>query len=557
MSLTSSYEFHCTLESPRAFVRREWQAIAAFGGGFAAIFLFAIFSVSPAYYYPRLRTDSLGYYLKGLAFVQTGSTTARSAINTNPFTYVSMPGVLRSPLMLAFSDFDSQLRAIQVSNILLVGLTAIMYAYVVSWIVPRKWHWLAIGVSFGFMLLNPEWAANVFTLLADAPYAAATIAFLILATKVLCSPRPLREQRLAIAAGIILFAVAFLTRFIAPVLLVYAGVLAMGRRKSHPVSPVNLVVAATAATLIIGILLVFNWHTIVGRYLIQPWYFLLRAEKRSVMMNLLASAIPSQIIPDFQLGFAQDPLVDTYHVRFGNSVRDLVLVTTGLAISATMFFGMWRSRNRFAPEIAYVVAALPVLALMIPSTGRYLIAYEPLFWIFFYSGASVLLTPIARRMGTGPRAAVIGFALMLFTGVGVVYLRSRIAHAPGSETGKLAIGETRGYASEVSSTYGALRRFLDGLPRSRTLLIDATGRWKVISGLDYYRPDSGLVVAVRNRDVYLVVDCANQGDCYRFAAQEAQYKKRLAKYGSFSLEPVFSRATEHARARIYRISNNP
>jgi hypothetical protein len=549
-----SYEFHRHFESPFSFFRREWQALAVFGGGFAAIFLVGVFASGPAYFYPRLRTDSLDYYLKGLAFVETGRTTARSAINVPPFPRVAMPGLLRSPFML-FHDFDTQLRAIQLSNILLVGLTAAMYAYVLSWIVPRRWHWLAIGFSFGFMVLNPEWGNNVFVPLADAPYAAASIAFLILAARVLSSDKPLREHRLAIVAGMLLFAVAFFTRYTAPVLLVYVAALAAGRRRNRPVNTGALLLAVAGVAAVLGILLMLNWHTMSQRYLIEPWLYLLRAEKSSVMMNVLASALPSQIVPDFQMGFARQPLVDTYHVQFGTSPRDLALVTIGIAISATTFFGMWRSRDRFAPEIVYTLAALPVLALMIPSTERYLIAYEPLFWIFFYAGASVLVAPLAARIGASPRTAFIALALSLILGVGVMSLRSRILRPTGNRSALISIGDNRAYATEVTSTFVALRGFLDKLPREQTLLIGPQVRWKAISGLEYYRPDSALVAAVANRDMYLVLDCGTLGDCQGFDKLDARYQKRLARFGSFSLDPMFARTTEHAKARVYRIRN--
>ncbi len=68
MTGPSWYEFHRGLESPRDFVRGEWQALAAFGGGFVAVYVLAILAADPSYFYPRLITDSLNYYLTGLAF---------------------------------------------------------------------------------------------------------------------------------------------------------------------------------------------------------------------------------------------------------------------------------------------------------------------------------------------------------------------------------------------------------------------------------------------------------------------------------------------------------
>ena len=554
MTGPSWYEFHRGLESPSDFMRREWQALAVFGGGFAAVYLVAIFAVSPSYFYPRLITDSVNYYLTGLAFAETGHLTARIAINLPPFVYLAMPGLLRAPFMMLFSDFDNQLRAIQISNVLLVGVTAAMYAYVLSWIVPRKWHWLAIGFSFGFMLLNPDWGGNIFAVLADAPYAAATIAFLILATRVLSSDRPLKAQPWKIAGCVILFAVAFLLRFSAPVLLVYVAVLAAGRRihGRRPFGP--LLIAAAVVAILLAVLVGLNWKVLHGRYLMEPVQFFRKADKASVMMNLLASALPSQIVPRFQRLFTHVPVLDTYRVHFGTAPRDLILVALGFAISAMTFYGMWRARRRFAPEIAYTLAAMPVLAVMIPSTIRYLIAYEPMFWIFFYIGASALLAPIAVRYSPSPRAVLAAVALFILTAAGAAYAWTARSHG-----GRIAIGETRAYSTEVASTFGDLRSYLETLPRDHTFLIGsrgAAGRWKVISGLEYYRPDSLLSVAVAQRDTYLVLDCATLDLCRGFEVVDRRSRKFLDRYGTFSFDSVFARTTDHAKARVYRIRDS-
>jgi hypothetical protein len=205
-NIDSSYQFHRELESPVAFMRREWRALVIFGGGFVAVLLVGVLAVDPAYFYPRLATDPLRYYLKGLAFAGTGHVIARSAVNSEPFHYVSMPGMLRSPFIAAFRNFGDQLRAIQVANIALVTATAAMFSYVLSWAVPRARHWMAIGYAFGFILLSSAWVANVFAPLADALYEAFTIAALIIVTRVICSDRPIRSRPFAIAGAAILFA---------------------------------------------------------------------------------------------------------------------------------------------------------------------------------------------------------------------------------------------------------------------------------------------------------------------------------------------------------------
>jgi hypothetical protein len=556
VSITSSYEFHKTIESPIRFIRREWRALAFFGGGFVVILLLGVFTVSPAYFYPRIRTDTLLYYLKALAFVETGHTTARAAINIRPFHYQAMPGILRSPLMFAFHDFDSRLRAIQLFNIALVGLTTTLYAYILSWALPRKWHWLGIGFAFGFALLSPEWVANVFEMLADAPYAFFSILCVIMIGRILTSSDSIRGHAFAIACALVFFVIAFLTRFTAPVIIVYALVLAAGRTREHGVSRRTAVVAGIGVVVVVGILVGMNWETISSRYLSDMSGYLQKVNKPGMLINLFAIALPSQIIPDLSLGLSQFPLAGKFAVNLGSTPRDVLILTLGVCISCVTLWGMWRSRKQFAPEILYTIAVLPVFALMIQSTSRYLMAYQPFLWIFFYTGVAALMQPVAVRVVRWPRSAFIGLGLLFLTGAGLALLRVKKKMFGDHAASSVSFGETRSYAPEIASTFQSLRAFLETLPRQRSLLIGGRGtygRWKVISGLDYYIPDSTLSSAVATRDVYVVLECGTYDACSALEKWDSTLRDYLSTRGSFRLDPVFSRAHEHAKAKVYRL----
>ena len=73
-SSQSTFDFHAGLEGPGPFIRRERRVIAVCCVVFAGIMLAASLSVDPAYYYPRLVTDQLLYYLKAQMFVAHGTT---------------------------------------------------------------------------------------------------------------------------------------------------------------------------------------------------------------------------------------------------------------------------------------------------------------------------------------------------------------------------------------------------------------------------------------------------------------------------------------------------
>src|SRR5215207_6415272 len=227
--LSESYQYHAALEPISSFVRREYLAIALAAGVFSAIMLFAIFFVDPAFFYPRLQTDPLNYYLKASALVNSGTTAARFAVNQSPFAYAAMPGVLRAPALFFFTDFDDQLRGMQILNIPILASLGIMSAYILSWTQPVRRHWMVIVFAFVFILLSPVWIANMFLPLADAPFAAFSIGAILVSMSLICSPVPVSRRPGMIALFAILFIVASSVRFTGPAVLAFFAVLARGR----------------------------------------------------------------------------------------------------------------------------------------------------------------------------------------------------------------------------------------------------------------------------------------------------------------------------------------
>jgi hypothetical protein len=224
-----------------------------------------------------------------------------------------------------------------------------------------------------------------------------------------------------------------------------------------------------------------------------------------------------------------------------------------------MFYGMWRARHRFLPEILYFLAALPVLTVMIPSTRRYLMPYGPLIWIFFYVGAASLLEPVFKRFRVPRFPPIAKLAVALAVVLGAILVRSqRLVGSQGDRRAGISIGETRGYVNEVSSTFGDLRRFLETLPRDRTLLVGVpgtAGRWTAIADLKYYNPDSTLSMAARQYDIYVLVECGTLESCQDFENWDTKFRAATDRVGPFSYARVFSRSTQHAKARVYRLTN--
>jgi hypothetical protein len=355
-----------------------------------------------------------------------------------------------------------------------------------------------------------------------------------------------------------LFAFAFLTRFTAPFLLVHSAVLGAGRKRHREWKRGAVLVVVAAVAVVVAVLATLNWATIRVLYLYIPLTFLRRASKVGMLENLLVSALPSQVVPVFNLGFAPQPIIDHLSL-FGSSPRMIALAVLGLAISAAIFWGMWLTRKRFAPEIGYCLIALPMLMLILPSTMRYLMAYQPFFWIFFYAALSVPAAWALARVSARPSASIAGAALLFAAVGGLVYVRTqRVGGSGADRSSAISIGASRRYVGEVASTFRSLRGFLETLPRERTYLVGfpgSSGRWKVISGLDYYRPDSALSVAVAGRETYLLVECGTIEACQDFPAWNAHMQRWLQTYGDFSYDLAFSKLTPHGKAVVYRIHN--
>lgn len=524
---------------------------------YVALMLTILLSLDPAFFYPRIETDQLLYLLKAKALVETGSTKAFNLVNAPPFAYAAMPGVLRAPFMVMFDDFDNQLRGMQMMNVAIVAVTAIMSAYILSWTLPRELHKAAIAFSFAFVVLSPDWLTNTFVPLADAPYAMLTLACLILAVSVMTSGRPVRSHAFAIAAFAACITIAFMVRFTAPVLFVAVALLARGRW-------MNAQLSQRARRLVIGIpvfafllLVVLNAQAIFGKYITEPFHYIFFADKTGMGLNLLGAAIPSQVVPVFNLGFQLTPPSDQLRPAFGTTPRDAVWTALGLMISGITALGLVRASRRFLPEIAYFLVVLPLLGVMIPSTARYLMSYQPVIWICFASGIALLVEPVRRRISARQVKILVAAAAVLGV-AGLAGLRTaRTARTAGGAAAASPLKRPVQYAAEVASTFRGLREFVDALPADRALLVSVdaeAGRWDVIADRRSYRPDSAMNAILQEKDLYAILSCGTPAGCEGFDRWHDMRATRLKAFGEFEYEKVFERRTGSARATVHRIT---
>jgi len=555
----TSYEFHFRIESLASFCRREWPAIAVFGGGFCLLALSAILVIDPAFFYPRLQTDPLNYWLKAKSLVETGHTSAKWAVNMRPFSYAAMPGVMRAPLLLVFHDFDQQLRAVQILNIPIVAGVALLSAYVFSWIHPVARHRWVIAFAFAFTVMNPIWLSNIFLPLVDAPYALFTLAALILSVRIICSDTPAIQRPFRLFAYAVLFIVSFMLRFTAPVLLVYAAVLWRGKHPGERLATRRTVLLLAAAGVGIVILASLNADAIFGRYLREPLAFVRKGDKLGMVLNVAGAAIPSQIVPNFMQGFIYPTIEAYFHTTFFAVPAQTAWLAVGLVLGLTTFIGMWQTREKFLPEILYILSALPVLGLMLPSTSRYLKTYQAFIWIFFYSGAAYLFNRYRNRIPDRMRSRRTAMAAVICGLLLVVGIRAwRFAGTASEKKFAVSAASTPDYVGDVATTFRSLREYIESLPQDKTLLVGergTMGRWKAIAGRDYYMPDSAMASLLDNKDFYLLIECGTMESCQSWDAWIRKVETHVSKYGAFDYDSVYAIARPRARAEVYRIRN--
>lgn len=555
----SSYEFHRQIESFPTFFRREWRPIALFGGGFCIVMLAVIIFIDPAFFYPRLQTDPLNYWLKAKSLVDNGNTAARWAVNLRPFSYAAMPGVLRAPMLLVFDEFDQQLRAIQILNIPIAALVALFSGYVFSWALPVRRHWMAICFAFAFTLLNPVWINNVFLPLADAPYALFTLLAFLVSVSIFAADKPVREQRLMLALYAVLFLIAFLLRFTAPVLMVVPLALAAARWHPAASSRKHLVGAAVVIAVAIVVLVGLNADAIFQRYGRELVGFTKYGNKTGMFLNFLGAAVPAQVLPNFLQGFVHPPIVSYYNAVFFSSGLQAAWLGFGLLIGAVVLTGIWQARSRFLPEVLYFLASAPILGLMMPSTSRYLKAYQAFVWIFFYVGAAYIyrrwrgVIPSAMRTRAFG-AATLAAALLLIAAIRVW----RLGGTASEKKFAVTAGRAAQYIGDVATTFRGLRGYIETLPRDKVLLMSdrgSMGRWKVISGRDYYYPDTAMAAMAAKKDLYLVVECGTMEACQYWDDWRGKLEDRVTQFGSFEYDSVYAIARPRARAEVYRVKN--
>ena len=366
-----------------------------------------------------------------------------------------------------------------------------------------------------------------------------------------------RGRTLLIAIYVVCIAIAFPMRFTAPLVLVFAAAMAAGKSGSGLERHRRLIALGLTAAILLSALVALNSDAIFGRYFRELEAFVVKGEKSGMLLNVLAAAIPAQVVPNFMQGFVYVPIDSYFKTSFFGTPMQAAWTVVGVCLSAVVIMGIWRSRDRFLPEILYLLAALPVLGLIMPSTSRYLKSYQAFIWIFFFAGARWIYEKNRQRIPAFMTTRAFAFAGVIALAGIVVGIRSWRLIGTASEK-KFAVGVTRApeYLTDVATTFRGLRSYLETLPPDRTLLISdrgSMGRWKVIAGRDYYYPDSAITAVARSKDLYLVVECGTMEGCQFWDEWRSRQQARVDKFGSFEYDSVYAITRPRARAEVFRI----
>jgi hypothetical protein len=276
-----------------------------------------------------------------------------------------------------------------------------------------------------------------------------------------------------------------------------------------------------------------------------------------MILNLFGAAIPAQIIPVFMQGFVHPPVDQYFQTTFFMNAAESIWLAFGLALGALVVYGAWQGRKRFVPEILYLLASAPIFGLILPSTARYLKAYQPIVWILFYTGAAALYKRYKHVIPKPFLTRAFAATLLFTAAAGVIGIRTwRVMGTASEKKFAITAAGATAYVDDVTNTFRGLRNFIETLPPEKTLLVGdepAMGRWTAIAGREYYSPDTALPTVARQRNVYLLVECGTMERCQSWDVWRSQMQMAVSKVGAFRYERVYSAERPRARAEVYRI----
>lgn len=532
-----------------AFIADRRTLLLVCSAAFIAIYLLVIFSFDVHFFYCMLARDPLLYYLHGWYLLHLHTFNARLADNLPPFHYIGLPGYLRIPLIAATPDFGLQLRLIQISNLLLLCFIGWINTYLISLCLPVKWQDLAFPYLFAMPLICTSWEFNVFLPLSDCFFAASFCGALIAIRQAGDSP-PERRLRWNWFWILALSTLAAAIKFLGFLLPIYALLYLWPRLKSES-RRILLFTMGLFGLLIIVVAL--SLHSTIFAYA-SIWIARIHTTRWcDWLLNLLLISIPGQVFPPFINLYT--PRLTTGMIVFNWFVckQDILVAALGAAITLFSILGAIRLWKRVRAELILLLMFLPVVAPITTSTSRYLL---PLQFLILACAIEGVAGAFQKLVGIGISRNAWVFRAVAAT----LLLASALVHGWGAASHfSSRLASLHQVQSNVSSTYRQLDDFLSRLDPQKSRLLfysgdqPTCGKWTVIRGLRYVAPDSSLYAVAQEKDLFLVIDHAQQWIWANNAQTESEVFSSLARWGAFKIEKVADMSNANAVGRVYRI----
>ncbi len=543
----------------RSRCARQIVAVRPFGLAAVALacvatWIIVAWLVSPGIVYAKLQWDA-AVYLAQARHLWTMGSASEIVLGDGlaPIVYSPLTAYVRAPLFGLTDDPATLVRLVQVENVALLALLGCIASLYMALRLPpgasRKWlaaPWIILTLTY-----NP-WALNLVLPLGDHVYAVLTMSVLLLAVEPVAGVRthgsPWRLVALGILAGLAMVQKFTSLALLPAVLLPYVHSSRVARLLLVPV----LVTVAVATWLGRG-LFAFYIQGAFQRYL----------DGRSIteialntLTNLIVAALPNQIVPNFSYLFHRD-FGATHAVLFSDlSSANAMFALLGCALTALIVAGAWIMRRTMSTELIFVLAVVPVYAIVSNSTARYLSSVQPVLLVW-------LIAALSRYRQAWCATPIKALPVKL------LHSRWSLAAAGVVAACIIVSNLTRSFTARRASTLSGTKHFLDslstGFERGRNelaklqranpdlQLLDQADdiRWYAIAGIGYVSSDRVFTSVCAGRAAYAVFACDIR-NCARLSAQLDRERAATALL-PFDFESVYRDDASWGRFDIERI----
>ena len=502
----------------------------------------------------KLHDDSLIYFAQSQLLASSGSTQGLSyGDGLAPVTFAPIAAYVRLPIFLFLRDFNAIVRVIQVQNVILLICVALLsWRYLVLRLPTDAAPFWRFAPFFMVATCYTPWFSNAYLPLSDNIFAALTMAFIVLCLEY---DRWMRSWPLQLLWGVLIIAIltiASIQKGTAMAMLAYLAVFMTSRHRFSW----RQSLAGLGTILLFVAIMVWSESRLYGYYASialthsidnRPLGLLIG----NSLFNFFASALPAQIVPNFNFTFMNrsDLTLGLLLTDFQATWAPFVLL--GFTISALILLGAWKGRRFLAPELTLILLTAPLYALIVNGGGtiRYLAFVQPVYLLLFVTGLRTVRLQIPSEWVVKPRAIMFSVAAIAL--IGVAGVSTSIMAAPMQR-----IFSMRGFLSDLDRAFGAERRIVASLANDRTRfvnIVEGNARWNAVAHVRYAAPGLVPELLCRGHEVYWVFDC-DRRNCSAAKMLAKKSMDELDRLGSIRLNTIYTDHSSAAEITIRRVT---